>query len=68
MFWLRENWFWLVVAILFVTMHAGGHGGHGHGGHRRAAQRDDAAGTPGGDDADTDLTDAAAPPPRSHRH
>ena len=67
MFWLRENWFWLVVAILFVMMHAGGHGGHGHGSPRRA-ERDDAADTPRGDDAGTDLTDAAAPPPRSHRH
>lgn len=32
--WLRENWFWLVVLILFVGMHMGhGHGGHGHAGH-----------------------------------
>ena len=31
--WLRENWFWLVVAALFVWMHLKMHGGHGHGGH-----------------------------------
>ena len=32
--WLRENWFWLTVLVLFVFMHAGhGHGGHGGHGH-----------------------------------
>lgn len=35
--WLRENWFWLAVVILFVWMHTKMHGGHGrhlgHGGH-----------------------------------
>lgn len=41
--WLRENWFWIVVAVLFIWMHARMHGGHGgrggcggqggHGGH-----------------------------------
>lgn len=35
--WLRENWFWLVVVVLFLWMHGkmhGGHGGHGgRGGH-----------------------------------
>lgn len=25
--WLQENWFWLFVGILFVSMHMG-HGGH----------------------------------------
>jgi len=40
MTWLAENWFWLVVAAVFVGMHLFGHGGHGghgggcgHGGH-----------------------------------
>lgn len=39
--WLRENWFWLAVVVLFLWMHKemhgahGGHGGHGGtGGHR----------------------------------
>lgn len=41
--WLRGNWFWIVVGILFIWAHTkmhgahGGHGGHGsgggHGGH-----------------------------------
>ena len=34
--WLVENWFWVVIGILFVAMHMfghGGHGGHGGGGH-----------------------------------
>ncbi len=33
--WLTENWFWLLIGILFVGMHLFGHGGHGggHGGH-----------------------------------
>jgi len=27
--WLTENWFWLLIGILFVAMHLFGHGGHG---------------------------------------
>ena len=27
--WLAENWFWVVISILFVAMHMFGHGGHG---------------------------------------
>ncbi len=33
--WIRENWFWIVVGVLFIWMHTkmhGGHGGAGHGG------------------------------------
>ncbi|MBL1215198.1 MAG: DUF2933 domain-containing protein [Ignavibacteriae bacterium] len=26
--WLAENWFWVLVLILFVVMHIFGHGGH----------------------------------------
>jgi hypothetical protein len=36
MAWLLQNWFWVLIAILFVGVHLvghGGHGGHGHGGH-----------------------------------
>jgi hypothetical protein len=29
---LRENWFWIVVLVFFILMHAGGHGGHGRSG------------------------------------
>lgn len=32
--WLAENWFWVVIGIVFVAMHLFGHGGHGgHGDH-----------------------------------
>lgn len=38
--WLRENWFWVALGVLFLWMHLKGHGGHGaqgghsgHGGH-----------------------------------
>ena len=31
--WLLENWFWVLIGVLFVAMHLFGHGGHGgHGG------------------------------------
>lgn len=43
---LRENWFWIVVLVLFALMHMG-HGGHG--GHRR---RDEPAGKEPGSDGD----------------
>ncbi len=34
MAWLQQNWFWIVVAVLFIWMHTKMHGGHGgHGGH-----------------------------------
>ena len=37
---LRDNWFWIVVVIVFILMHAG-HGGHGgHGGAGRASHRE----------------------------
>ena len=32
--WLRENWFSVLIFILFIAMHMFGHGMHGgHGGH-----------------------------------
>ena len=32
--WIRENWFWIIVAIAFVWMHLKMHGSHGsHGAH-----------------------------------
>ncbi len=34
--WLQENWFWVVVIILFVGMHMRGHGHAGHGGHSKS--------------------------------
>lgn len=29
MTWLRENWFWLIVAIGMALLHLRGHGHHG---------------------------------------
>ena len=41
MYWLAQNWFWLLIALLFVGMHLG-HGGHGgHGSHGRQPRRGD---------------------------
>ena len=39
--WLRENWFWIVVAVGFVWMHLRMHGAHGHGGHGHSEQNAD---------------------------
>ncbi|MFZ5619746.1 MAG: DUF2933 domain-containing protein [Pseudomonadota bacterium] len=36
--WLTENWFWLLIGILFVGMHLFGHGGHGGGGGGHGAK------------------------------
>lgn len=33
MAWIRDNWFWITVFILFLWMLTKMHGGHGHGGH-----------------------------------
>ncbi|MGK7297409.1 MAG: hypothetical protein ACNS61_16580 [Candidatus Wenzhouxiangella sp. M2_3B_020] len=57
MAWLTENWFWVLIGILFVGMHLfghGGHGGHGGGGHDRH-------GDPDKPDSDPDR-------PSGHRH
>lgn len=49
--WLIENWFWVLIGIVFVAMHLFGHGGHGgHGGHAgHGGSRDDAADVERGD-------------------
>jgi len=31
--WIAENWFLMIIIILFVAMHLFGHGHGGHGGH-----------------------------------
>lgn len=51
--WLRENWFWLIVGILFLWMHLKLHGGHRHGTDR--PQRHDGAPRPAPDDIDTNV-------------
>lgn len=40
--WLLLNWFWILIFILFCTMHMFGHGGHGgHGGGNRQRGKDE---------------------------
>ena len=29
--WINQNWFWLLIGIVFVGMHLFGHGGRGGG-------------------------------------
>ncbi len=42
MAWLTDNWFWVVVFIVFAAMHLFGHGGHGgHGGGKGPQGTDD---------------------------
>jgi len=45
--WITQNWFWILIAIFFVSMHLG-HGGHGggcggggHEGHRPSRKPSD---------------------------
>jgi len=43
--WLTANWFWVLIAVVFVGMHFFGHGGHGgcgmgHGGHGSSDKTD----------------------------
>ncbi len=52
MLWLTANWFWVLVFIAFIWMHASGHGCHaGHGSRGSHAGRDntshDGDATPG---------------------
>lgn len=45
MAWLTANWFWVLVGIVFIAMHAFGHGGHGgHGGGKRHPSTGDQSG------------------------
>lgn len=31
--WIIQNWFWILIGVVFIGMHLFGHGGHGgHGG------------------------------------
>ncbi len=47
--WLRDNWFFLLMFILFIAMHLFGHGMHGgHGGHGSHGAEDEQTGKGGG--------------------
>lgn len=33
--WIIQNWFWILIGVVFIGMHLFGHGGHGgHGGKK----------------------------------
>lgn len=42
--WFIDNWFWVLIGVVFIVMHLFGHGGHGGhrgpGGHRHRADSD----------------------------
>ena len=60
MSWLSQNWFFVLLALLFVGMHMGhgSHGGHaGHGIVNRSQDRDDKRGAPPPDTTDADRPD-----------
>lgn len=44
--WLNQNWFWLLIGIVFVGMHLFGHGGHGERGGGHEGQRPSGKGDP----------------------
>ncbi|MEX0691377.1 MAG: hypothetical protein WD934_04730 [Gemmatimonadales bacterium] len=44
--WLRDNWFWLGIGILFVWVHARMHAGHHRHGHAKHLDDGDRAGHP----------------------
>jgi hypothetical protein len=56
--WLTENWFWVLIGVLFVGVHMFGHGGHGGGSSHGVNDAKDRLGTGTGD------TDK----PSGHRH
>jgi len=65
--WLAQNWFWVVVLVLFFAVHLFGHGGHGgHGGHRGHGGDTDATRGPADKDKDKDEQDKTRP--QGHQH
>lgn len=67
--WLVQNWFWVVVLILFFAVHLFGHGGHGgHGGHHRHGGDTDATRRPSDKDKDKDEDEQDKTRPQGHQH
>lgn len=58
--WLAENWLWVLIGILFVSMHMFGHGGHG-GRSGCGHKGNNPKGKPGSDPDGSDK-------PSGHRH
>ena len=52
--WLAQNWFWVLLFIVFIAMHDFGHGHHG-GGHKHGKHKQ-----PDKDDKNL--------PPSGHQH
>ncbi len=59
--WLQQNWFWVVVFVVFFGLHLFGHGGHGgHGGG--------CGGGHGGQRPSDKDEKRTEPPPSGHQH
>lgn len=41
MAWLSQNWFWVLIGVVFIGMHLFGHGGHGGHPRGKTAESDD---------------------------
>ncbi len=56
MAWLSQNWFWVLIGIIFIGMHLFRHGGHGggDGGHGDKCSEDGHGGHPRGKSAEID--------------
>lgn len=60
--WLLQNWFWVVVFVLFFGVHLFGHGGHGgRGGHGGCGGSDESRRPSDKDKQDKDQ-------PQGHQH
>ena len=46
--WLTDNWFWVLIAALFIGMHFFGHGHGGHGGHKSEDSKEKGSKRPSG--------------------
>jgi hypothetical protein len=56
--WLTQNWFWVLIFVVFIAMHLLGHGGHGGGGGCGGGRRR----------RDRLGRDEDAPPSAGHQH
>ncbi len=55
--WIFENWFWILIGILFIGMHLFGHGGHGaHDGQKGSGGHGEAGGHRAGNGGNRDNT------------
>ncbi len=52
--WVRENWFWIIIFVIFIGTHFFGHGGM-HGGHGGSKEGDEHKGLSEGSDAKKEI-------------